>query len=134
MSDHIVSDPPFVRGSETSEAAAASMKPRAAAIRERVYGVIVGAGAAGATCDEVEELLGLRHQTASARVRELVLAGRIVKAQWVTTAGNAARANPHLATSTRVLEDCRRRTRSGRTANVYVLPQFRVMGDVGNKS
>lgn len=31
----------------------------------------------GATCDEVEVALGLRHQTASARLRELVLKGAI---------------------------------------------------------
>lgn len=46
------------------------------AVRERVYRCIVAADA-GCTCDEVEQLLGLPHQTVSARIRELVQGGRV---------------------------------------------------------
>ena len=41
---------------------------------EKVYGSIA---AAGKTCDEIEALLGLSHQTVSARVRDLVKADRV---------------------------------------------------------
>lgn len=50
----------------------------------------------GLTCDEVEILLGLRHQTASARVHELMRCGSIVE------------------------QGRKRRTRSGRNAVVWV--------------
>ena len=71
-------------------------------LRAKVFRYIRGEGFAGATCDEIEEALDMRHQTASPRVRELVLMGAI--------------------------EDSghRRRTRSGSTARVYVLGGTRV--------
>lgn len=89
--------PPRVRGSDTSEAAADSVRGVTGQLRARVF-AFIGAQAHGATCDEVEASLGLRHQTASARVRELSLAG--------------------------VIRDTgeRRRTRSGRNAAVWAKP------------
>ena len=92
--------PPFVAGSTTSAAAAESIAPTAGAIRERVLDMVRGCGVFGATCDEVEKLLDLRHQTASARLRELVLRGQIVDSKR------------------------QRETRSGRQAVVYVLPIY----------
>lgn len=68
-------EPPFVAGSDTSEGAAESMKASAASLRAKVLGHITSAES---TCDEVEVALGLRHQTASARVRELALMNKIV--------------------------------------------------------
>lgn len=69
---------PYVPGSDTSEAAAESMRGGAAAIvRQRVLDHIVKCGEAGATCDEVERQLVLTHQTASARVHELMRQGVI---------------------------------------------------------
>ena len=68
---------PFVRGSDTSEAAADSITPHGGRLRQMVFAVIVAAGDAGRTDDEIEVQTGLPHQTASARRRELVLAGRI---------------------------------------------------------
>lgn len=91
--------PPHVRWSDTSAAAALSMVGETSRIRRRVLWYVAGC-TQGATCDEVEVALDLRHQTASARIRELVLLG--------------------------CLEDThqRRRTRSGRTAVVWWLTQL----------
>lgn len=65
---------PFQRR-DTSEAAADAAEPTAGTLRARVLEVIRGRGAHGATDDEIEAATGLRHQTASARRRELVLSG-----------------------------------------------------------
>lgn len=86
--------PPSERVS-TSEAAAVSIYPSANTIRGKVLAVISDLGSEGATDDEVEGILGMRHQTVSARRRELYLLGLIVE---VGT----------------------RRTRSGRLAKVWV--------------
>jgi hypothetical protein len=72
--------PGFVRGSDTSEAAAESVAGPAAAIRATIRQHIHNAEAhehPGYTCDELEAITGGRHQTVSARVRELVLSGDI---------------------------------------------------------
>ncbi|WP_298962490.1 hypothetical protein [uncultured Methylobacterium sp.] len=61
---------PYVPLSSTSKEAAGSMKPRAAALRQLVLDTI-RSHRDGLTCDEVEALTGLRHQTASARICEL---------------------------------------------------------------
>lgn len=91
--------PPFVVGVDTSEAAAKSMVGDASQLREFVYEVIHGAGAGGMTCDEVEVETSLRHQTASARIRELQQRGRLIDSHR------------------------RRPTRSGRHAIVWVVPE-----------
>lgn len=93
--------PPFVRGSSTSEAAADSMTNASGKIRRQVLEHIVALGPHGATCDEIEDALDLRHQTASARVRELALLSRIL---------DSGRKRP---------------TRSGRNAVVWVAPPSR---------
>jgi hypothetical protein len=64
--------PGFVAGSDTSEAAAKSIA--APSLRARTYAYLVDAED-GLTSDELEVLTGWPHQTASARLRELVLAG-----------------------------------------------------------
>jgi len=73
--------PPFVSGSETSEDAADSVAHTAGFMRAKVLRAIVASD--GATCDEIEIALGMPHQTASARIRELVLAGHIADAGTV---------------------------------------------------
>lgn len=83
-------------GVETSVDAAASMRQPAAVIREKVFNWVEEQGLNGAICDEAEEALGLKHQTCSARFRELEQAGRLTKT-----------------------ED-KRKTRSHRNAYVYV--------------
>ena len=86
--------PPHVRQSDTSLAAAVSVKESAGTIRAKVLATLKAEGAA--TCDRLEEITGLSHQTCSARVRELVLKGKIK---------DSGR---------------REKTRSGRGARVYV--------------
>lgn len=87
---------PFVSNSATSEDAARSMVKPAAADRERVFAAISFAGRRGMTCDELEVALGMRHQSASARINDLQRERRIIA-------------------SVR-----RRKTRSGRYAYVYL--------------
>jgi predicted ArsR family transcriptional regulator len=70
--------PPFVKGSDTSEAASDSMLGEAAKQRSAVYRAISTAQPPGATCEQVENHLGLKHQAASARIRELVLDGLVI--------------------------------------------------------
>lgn len=69
--------PGYAKGSGTSEDAAASMDGVALTIRDRVFAWIESQSD-GATDDEIELALEQRHQTASARRRELVLQGKIV--------------------------------------------------------
>lgn len=90
-------EPPFVAGSDTSEQAAESVKETAASVRNRILKFIEIRGEEGATCDEVERFLGLKHQTASARIAELHH-----KFRRIVDSGQ------------------RRKTRSGRNAAVYV--------------
>ncbi|HUT56646.1 MAG TPA: hypothetical protein VNA25_02100 [Phycisphaerae bacterium] len=66
---------PAVKGSETSEAAAEDAAGGAKSIRRMIYEFLTRVG--GATDDEIEEMFTLRHQTASARRRELVLRGLV---------------------------------------------------------
>lgn len=66
----------YERGSDTSESAAASISADALTRMEsRVLAVI---RARPTTCDQVEVLTGLSHQTASSTIRRLVLRGRLV--------------------------------------------------------
>lgn len=90
-------EPGHAKGSETSREAALAIAPRAGTLRGLVLGFIAGRGERGATDAEVEEALGLRHQTASARRRELVIGG------FVSASGR------------------KRKTQSGCSATVWVL-------------
>jgi hypothetical protein len=91
--------PGHVRGSDTSRAAAESVRTTAPIQQAAVLAYLAQCGPQGATVDEIEEALGLRHQSASARMTEAVRMG--------------------------LAEDSgeRRRTRSGRTAAVWVVVQ-----------
>ena len=95
--------PPHVRDSETSLDAAVSIQHKVPKLQRQVLDCIA-ASPAGHTCDEVECILGLAHQTCSARFREL------------------ATCQPPLIEKL-LLEDgsyARRKTRSGRGAYVYI--------------
>lgn len=82
------------------------MDEDASTIRGRVFSEIKALGR-GVTCDELEERLGYSHQTTSARIRELVLFGKI------KDSGERAP------------------TRSGRSARLYVpLPVQKAQGDL----
>lgn len=86
--------PGFVRGSDTSEAAARSITPKARSeLHDRIC-KLVAAFYHGLTSEEIQVAMELSHQTCSARTSELVQMGRLV--------------------------DCgeRRRTSSGRSARV----------------
>lgn len=87
---------PAVHGSDTSEAAARSVEPHLGRLCAMVVRYVRSQGARGATSDEVEEALGLRHQTASARLKQAKDLGVLVET------------------------DMRRLTRSGRKAAVLV--------------
>jgi len=68
-------DVPFEVGSDTSAGAAAAIDPDdLARLEQLVYQTIAGTPH---TCDEVEAITGLPHQTASARIRGLVLRAQI---------------------------------------------------------
>ena len=69
---------PYVKGSGTSKAAAESVQSSASSLRLQIRLYIEGQEGRGATCDEIEVALGLRHQTASARIRELVQKGNLM--------------------------------------------------------
>jgi len=86
--------PPRVRDSDTSGAAADSVVRNITELHREILALFDRA-TDGLTCDEVEVALQGRHQTISARVRELVLKGLIYDSQT------------------------RRQTRSGRRARVY---------------
>ena len=71
--------PGFVKGSSTSRDAAASMADVAPSLRDRVYQEIWSCED-GLTDDELEQRTRLKHQTVSARRRELVLDGFVREA------------------------------------------------------
>ena len=58
---------------ETSREAHASIRPQT--IDQKVYGLLLDRAGYGATCDEVEAVLDLRHQTASAALWRLKRSG-----------------------------------------------------------
>ena len=66
--------PPHV-DTDTSREAARAIEPSVTRLALMVHGFVAAQG--GATCDEAEAALNLAHQTCSARVRELVLHGRL---------------------------------------------------------
>lgn len=65
----------------------------------------------GLTCDEVEKILGMKHQTASARLRDLITC----QPPYVEFQNDPETDKP-----------LRRQTRSGRTARVYFATQHGV--------
>ena len=69
---------PYVVSSSTSRAAADSVKDELPRLEAEVLAAIRARGEHGATDDEIEQATGLRHQTASARRRGLVLKKLIV--------------------------------------------------------
>jgi len=70
--------PPHVEGNTASEEAAEAIEIASMTLRGDVYRYLKRRKNRGATCCDVEHDLRMRHQTASARIRELVLKGRVV--------------------------------------------------------
>lgn len=91
---------PTVPTLQSSEEAFQSIKPTRVLVQTTVLNAIRAASTWGRTCDELEINLKLSHQTASARVHDLMKA-KLIVAQV----------------------DVRRMTRSGRKATVWVTPE-----------
>ena len=91
---------PFVRGSETSQEAAERIEPFISGMAREVFDAIHSRGKQGATCDEVEKLTGIKHQTCSARICDLVKSKHIIRT------------------------DRKRNTQTGRPAKVHVAKDF----------
>jgi predicted transcriptional regulator len=79
----------YHRGAETSVEAFKSLPVET--IREAVFNAIMNCG--GFSCEQVEEHLKMPHQTASARITELLAQGRLVitKRLYETRSGRNAR-------------------------------------------
>lgn len=103
---------PYVKESKTSKDAADSMKHHAPTTLRRVFDYIEKQGPHGSTDDEIEAALDLKHQTASARRRDLEKMGLITK-QWKPC-------------GTKYVV---RKTRSGRNAGVYIRTSQEVVFD-----
>lgn len=95
--------------SATSQAAGEAARLRSGSLREAVYKIIANRPG-GATCDEVEEILGRTHQSVSSAVHTLMHNGHI------TPLLDAERS------------DVTRMTRSGRVAQVYVAAHAAMSG------
>jgi len=82
-------DAGFEAGSDTSRDAAQSIAKGLAPLEKQVFLVLAERPR---TCDAVEVVTGLPHQTVSARIRGLALRGAIVKAGWkaLTRSGREA--------------------------------------------
>ncbi len=65
-------------GTPTSDLAAESMRPTVQSIRAEVLDTIHQGKSWGQTCDEIETMIDLPHQTVSARIWELRKAGLVV--------------------------------------------------------
>jgi len=92
--------PPYEKSSDTSREAAQSILPAVGTLQSKVLGIFKDVKEYGKTCDDIEYILSGRHQSISARIRELVQLGHIV---------DSGR---------------RRKTRSGRNAAVYVAVEY----------
>jgi len=68
---------PYAKNSKTSKAAAKSMVKHAPNQREVVWKYVYQCGKTGATCEETEIALGMRHQSCSTRMQELRQLGRL---------------------------------------------------------
>lgn len=99
---HELEGMPPSNGVDTSQDAAESIAPSAGAIRARIYQMLLEAPM---TCDEIEAITGMRHQTVAARLWELE--------------GNGQQANGEPRPKLIEKSDDRRKTRSGRNARVY---------------
>lgn len=87
----IFDTPPHVH-QRTSYEAALQTKPRREGKKARILAFIEKRGRVGATCDEIEIYLGIKHQTASARIRDLYLDKKIEDSgrERKTTSGSPA--------------------------------------------
>jgi predicted transcriptional regulator len=85
---------------ETSQAAAEAKSGSVQRERQRVLHAVYDQGQNGATCDEVEVLLGLSHQTASARLNDLERMNRVHRPGETRTTRRGRQAKVYIATTT----------------------------------
>lgn len=91
-------------GTETSEEAAESIQNLLGGLQKTVHQILKDCPL-GLTCDEIEQRLNLRHQTASARLNDLQKLGLAI-----------VRIDP------KTKKPFSRKTRSGRNARIYFVP------------
>jgi predicted Rossmann fold nucleotide-binding protein DprA/Smf involved in DNA uptake len=91
---------PYAPQSATSKAAAKAHASPAQIQAEQVFTAIARTKGDGLTCDQIEEALGMSHQSASARITALVDDGRVVRTPRT------------------------RKTRSGHKASVLISAEF----------
>lgn len=72
----------FHRGDHQSALAHQSIEPKKTAMQRQIHDYITSCGPKGATCAEVEKALGLKHQTASARMSEQKKPGTDFPIYW----------------------------------------------------
>ena len=84
--------PPFVRGSDTSFAAAKAIKDDGAKLRAKVFNCVLQSGSNGRTDEEMQTELSIAGSTQRPRRRELELSGRIRKSDFTrpTASGRMA--------------------------------------------
>ena len=99
--------PPHVRNSETSRDAAEAIKDRVPSLQRKILDCIRQVPW-GLTCDDVEALLQIKHQTCSARFRDLAACQPPLIQKVLLDNGKYAR----------------RKTRSGCGAYVYIATEF----------
>lgn len=85
---------PYIKGSSTSQAAAKSVN--AGNQRQRAWEFIASQGAHGATAQEVNKALGIKHGCCT-RVTELVRLGRIERTQRTRKTSTGRSAKIHVA-------------------------------------
>ena len=91
-------------GTETSKQAAESIQNLLGGLQKTVHQILKDFPL-GLTCDEIEQRLNLRHQTASARLNDLQKLGLAI-----------VRIDP------KTKKPFTRKTRSGRNARIYFVP------------
>lgn len=96
--------PGFVAGSDTSADAAGSLDESTLSRLRRLVFSHVASQIDGATCDETEVALDLRHQTASARLRELQLGGLVFTTKETRLTRSGRRAHVYRKVSEGVAE------------------------------
>ena len=96
MTDDITAN--YHGGNPESVDAYASLRRRELeALRQWILRVAQRRGKRGLTCDEAEVLLGLRHQTCSARFTELVADGRLTRTSYTRATRSGRQARVHIA-------------------------------------
>jgi hypothetical protein len=75
-------DPGWVRGNQSSFDGAVAAAKTKVAKQSVIENLVNNSGPRGLTCEEIEDKTGWLHQTVSARIRELIIEGRIAKAPF----------------------------------------------------